>query len=332
MARDTDTIDQVGLYLEIFKRIPVNRDITCKEILDSLAMAGIEVPLLKLQRALKSIVESDRFGIERNDRSKPFGYRRSRATGFTVYDPTPQESLMFRLVEERLANELPSAILKGLKPLFDKSREVLNEKSRSSKEYEWLKKVAVVPNTLKFLPPAIKPRIFNEVSEALYDEKWLEVKYHNAAGETKTKTVNPLAIVQQGNRIYLICQFETFSNYRHIALHRIENAKETDRPASRPADFSLQHYLTHTEFNYTGDTVRWVHLTFQTRNPQTVAQLEESKFTNDQTIREVRKGVWKVDVPRIVDSILLDGWLKTWGEEAQISLVKKIPISEKTKA
>ena len=60
------------------------------------------------------------------------------------------------------------------------------------------------------------------MTEALYSDQWLDIDYRNFDGESRdNKRVQPLAQVQQGVRLFLVCQFEGYDNLRHLALHRI---------------------------------------------------------------------------------------------------------------
>lgn len=329
MARTSTALSQALLYLEILKRIPRQASVSRAEIQHSLALDGIKVQTLTLQRALKTIVETESLGIEVNDTSRPFSYRQgSTGSGLEAAQLTPQESLVMRLVEENLNYQLPSEIAKGLAPIFAKARQVLNEEAKNTSEREWLKKVAVVPNALRFEPPRILPRIFNTVTEALYQDKMLKLRFHNASGKVKEKNVSPLGLVQQDQRIYLVVQFETYDNFRHIALHRIEEAEILSRSASRPANFSIDAYVRSKPFNYCDDKVDRIRLSFETENKDTVATLRETPFNRTQTITELEKGRWKVEVAEIADSLLLDGWLNTWKEPGKLSRIRKKPIAD----
>lgn len=311
MPRTTSAVKEAFIYLAILKLIPAKSAISSIAIKDNLRTKfGIDISYLTLSRYLSNLRERDEFGVVCDTSSKPFSYRLNpNAEWLPQSQLSAQECLLYRLVEENLSHQIPGAFLKNLQPLFSKARETLKDSGARTKEQAWLNKVAVVPNQLRLISPTIKPRVFNEVSQALFEEKWLEVSYHNRNGEKKEKKlVNPLAIVQQGECIYLVVQFETYSNFRHLAIHRIDDARKTERLAQRPADFHLKDYLRCQEFNYTGPVVSMVGLTFETHNPVLVQRLNETKLAINQTIDE-SNGIWTVNVPQIIDSELLDRWL-----------------------
>lgn len=137
-------------------------------------------------------------------------------------------------------------------------------------------------------------------------------------------------MVQQGERLYLVGHYEASNELRHLALHRILSARKTDVHAMRPAGFSLDEYLESSAFNYTADCATWIHLTFETTSPETVQQLTESPLALKQTITSVAPGRWTVDVPRIIDSMLLDQWFRTWEKKAQIEAIRKTVLETRS--
>ena len=59
-------------------------------------------------------------------------------------------------------------------------------------------------------------------------------------------------------------------------------------------------------------------------------QLTESPLALKQTITAAAPGRWTVDVPRIIDSMLLDQWFRTWEEKAQIVNIRKTVLETKS--
>ena len=53
--------------------------------------------------------------------------------------------------------------------------------------------------------------------------------------------------------------------------------------------------------------------------------MEESPFNRSQKITEPEKGLYRLEAD-LVDSILLDGWIKMWEQEAQIVRVEKLKL------
>ena len=147
----------------------------------------------------------------------------------------------------------------------------------------------------------------------------------NAEGEKKEAILSPLGLVQQDGRLYLVCQFDGYGNYRHLALHRIDSVKQLKDNALGVSDFKVKDYIKSRHFNYTGDKTRLIHLILDFKNPQTKTYLEESPFNRSQKITEPEKGLFRLETD-LVDSILLDGWIKMWEQEAQIVRVEKLKL------
>jgi hypothetical protein len=124
MPKRPDTIETVYLALELLRRIPRTGRVSATELHTQLKDAGIERELRTIQRQLETLREH--FEIERDDRSKPYGYHwLSHAKGFSLPTLTPQESLMLRLAEEHLKNLLPSRLMRSMEGFFSQARKNL---------------------------------------------------------------------------------------------------------------------------------------------------------------------------------------------------------------
>ena len=324
MARQMNAINQALLYLEVIKRIPRHRFISTVEIQNSLRASGINVQILTLQRYLKQLYESGNLPLERNDNGRPFSYRMGTdSTPFPFTKLSPQEALMLRLIEANLHYQLPGKLNRAMEPFFDAARQTLSEtQGKITHENEWLNKVAVVSNTLPQIPPSIKPRIFEAVSNALFENKKLKITYQNAEGKEKTKTVSPMGLVQQDIRLYLVCRFDGYQDIRHLALHRIKNAELLTEPAQKELNFDIKTYVKEHHFNYTNSETKMVRLTLVFTNEATALNLTEAPFNRTQKIEKLEDGRYRLTV-KIEDSLLLDGWINTWRDIAGIVSVEK---------
>ena len=324
MARQMNAINQAMLYLEVIRRIPRHRFISTIEIQNSLRASGINVQILTLQRYLKQLYESGNLPLERNDNGRPFSYRMGKdSTPFPFTKLSPQEALMLRLIEANLHYQLPGKLNRAMEPFFDAARQTLSEtQGKITHENEWLNKVAVVSNTLPQIPPSIKPRIFEAVSNALFENKKLKITYQNAEGKEKTKTVSPMGLVQQDIRLYLVCRFDGYQDIRHLALHRIRNAELLTEPAQKELNFDIKTYVKEHHFNYTNSETKMVRLTLVFTNEATALNLTEAPFNRTQKIEKLEDGRYRLTV-KIEDTLLLDGWINTWRDIAGIESVEK---------
>lgn len=324
MPRSCSAPSEALIIIAILKRIPRNRFITTGELGASLKEAGIDLEPRRLQRLMQSIVSEESLHIECDRRAKPYGYRqRIPQSDLAETNLRPPECLLLRLAEEHLRYQLPAQLMKSMLPLFDAARVSLHEEGASSRASSWLKKVAFVSGTVPMQPPKIKERIFMAVSEALYRESKLRIVYCNAVDERRKAVISPLGLVQQEQRLYLVCRFDGYDNVRHLALHRIESAEVLEFSADRPKDFSLDKYIAERHFNFSsGRKIRFV---LEFLNSSTAKNLTETPFNSTQRLERLQDGAWRLTAV-MDDTVLLDGWVAAWKERAGIRRAEKLPV------
>ena len=325
MAQRPDTLETALLMVELLRRIPRGRKITASELHHQLNNAGFERDLRTIQRQLEML--SSHFEIERDERSKPYGYRwLERAQSLAVPHLTPQESLLLQLAEEHLKHLLPARLMKSMDSFFTQARRNLGDDSQGHGvrlAREWPCKVRVVATSQPLLPPAIAPGVLEEVSEALYANRWLELDYKNAAGKQQSIKVMPLGLAQQGPSLYLVCRYEGFENERSLALHRIRKAEASTLTFERPAEFDLQKYDDDGRFGFgEGERVR---LTFCMAT-EAGFHLRETPLSKDQQVRDRGDG-WMEVTATVVDSAMLEWWLRGFGEAVRDVSREAMPVT-----
>ncbi len=318
----TNTLDTVLLSLEILRRIPRGRKITAQELHQQLQHAGFHRDVRSIQRHLDKL--ASHFDIERDDRSKPYGYQwLPRAHAMSLPSLTAQESLLLRLAEEHLRPLLPAPLLKSLEGFFAQARINLNDPSNAQLEREWTRKVRVVSTTLPLLPPRVAPGVFEAVSQALYENRWLQIDYRNARRQRRTHDIMPLGLAQQGANLYLVCRFRDYSNERTLAVHRILKAEVSDLRFERPAEFDLSAYEDEGRFQYgDGNPVR---LTFCIAKAAG-AHLQESPLSHDQHVEETEDH-YQITAT-MLDSLLLRRWLNGFGNDVWNIQMQPLPTTE----
>lgn len=309
MAKRSDTLETVKLAVELLRRIPRGRKVTASELHQQLQDAGMERELRTIQRQLEML--SEHFEIERDDSSKPYGYRwLEQAKALAVPNLTPQESLLLQLAEEHLKNLLPPRLMKSMDAFFSQARRNLGPESSARLEREWPGKVRVVATSQPLLPPKIVSGVFEAVSEALYSNRWLHIEYKNAGGKRSNADVMPLGLVQQGSRLYLVCRFQGFDNERNLALHRIAAAEVSTLTFERPKTFDLKRYDDDGRFGFgEGEKVR---LVFRIERGAGL-HLMESPLSTDQEVVEHEDGKLEITAT-VVDSAMLEWWLRGFGD------------------
>lgn len=319
MSKRPDSLDTLHILLALLRRIPRNRKITAQELQSQLLAAGFVRELRTIQRHLQTLTEH--FDIECDSRSKPYGYRwKERALGLSLPGMTEQEALLLSLAEQHLSNLLPTSLMKSLAEYFTQARSSTALHGQAQKEREWLSKVRVISEIQPLLPAKIIPGVFEEVTNALYRNEWLEVDYSNVERKRTLGNVMPLGIAQQGPRLYLVCRFEDYDNERNLALHRMVAARRLNRTFMRPNDFDLAQYDGDGRFGF-GDGRR-IHLSFFITHDLGV-YLAECPLSSDQVITQARDRL-KVTAT-VVDTVQLNRWLLSFGD--QIEDVKKLHIS-----
>lgn len=225
------------------------------------------------------------------------------------------------LAEQQLSSLLPAKLMKSMEGFFTQARSQLGDKASTQREREWLQKVRVVSTSQPLLPPKIDPSVFDQVSNALYGNQWLEVDYKNAAGKRTTARVMPLGLAQQGPRMYLVCRFDGYDNERSLALHRILSARASNLTFERPKEFDLKQYDDDGRFGYgEGEHVR---LTFRIEK-EAGQHLLESPLSVDQQVVEL-DDAYKITAT-VVHSEMLEWWLRGFGPA--VSSVTKFSLQE----
>ena len=323
MAKRSDTLETVLLAVELLRRIPRGRKVTASELHRQLKDAGIDRDLRTIQRQLEML--SDHFEIERDDRSKPYGYRwLEQAKALAIPNLTPTESLLLQLAEEHLKNLLPARLMKSMEAFFSQARRNLGPDSTAHLEKQWPKKVRVVATTQLLLSPKMQAGIFEAVSDALYANRWLNLEYRNANDKLSKVEVMPLGLAQQGPRLYLVCRYKGYSNERSLALHRIVTAEASTLTFDRPKDFDLKQFDDDGRFGFgSGQRIR---LNFRI-NKKAGLHLTESPLSADQQVVEVNDKQLEITAI-VVDSDMLEWWLRGFGDA--VTKVRKVALSTRT--
>lgn len=316
MPRRPDSLETLQISLELLRRIPKGRTVTASELHEQLAEAGFERDMRTIQRQLEVLAEY--YDLDRDDTTKPFRYSwKPYAKGLSLPSLSTQESLLLLLAEQHLSALLPAKLMKSMEGFFAQAHTQLGDKNTSQREREWLGKVRVVSTTQPLLPPKINQDVFEQVSNALYGNQWLEVDYQNAAGKRAKNRVMPLGLAQQGTRLYLVCRFDGYDNERSLALNRIVAARATTLTFERPKEFDLKQYDDDGRFGYgEGERIR---LQFRI-DKEAGFHLLESPLSADQAVKELADE-YEIKAT-VVNSAMLDWWLRGFGDSVK-NIVKE---------
>lgn len=314
-----DNLETLQLAIELLRRIPRRSKVSAAELHGQIEAAGLKRDLRTIQRQLELL--SQHFDIERDDSSKPYGYRwKEQSSGLSLMMLTEQESLLLLLARRHLENLLPNRLMKSMDGFFRQASARLGDPINPGRGRQWLDKVRVVSTSQPLLPPSITDGVFEQVSDALYADQWLEVVYLNASGKRTQAQVMPLGLVQQGPSLYLVCRFEGYDDERSLALHRMQSAKATQRRFDRPQDFNLQRYDDDGRFGF-GEGRR---IRLQFSIDKTAGQhLLETPLSTTQTVK-VHPNYLRITA-EVVATAQLEWWLRGFGEN--VWSVRRSPIS-----
>jgi predicted DNA-binding transcriptional regulator YafY len=231
--------------------------ITVKELCERLRSADFKVTERTVQRDLKEL--SDVFPITADERDKPFGWSWLRdASSFDLPGLTVPEALTLTLVEQHLRHHLPPVTVDALRPHFSSAARTLSAVDDSPSR-AWLDKVRSVPPQQPLAPPRIDEECQRLVYLGLMQDRQLKLHYRKRDAEQPTVygAVHPLAVVQRGGLVYLVCMFDRYEDVRTIALHRVQQAEVLYESARRKPGFDIDAYIASGQFGViAGDPVK----------------------------------------------------------------------------
>lgn len=308
----SSAIDTVRRLLRLLQLIPVGQKVSVAMLREKLEQDGdIPVPSVRtLQRDLNLLVEE--FNLEVTESGKALNYSLPRGIQhWTQPGLGEKESLLLAMAQRHLGNLLPSDLKKVLDQQFYRADQILNYERPDSPQSQWRNKVSIVQGLQPLLPPELEEGVFDAVSKALYRNIWLTIDYCNHSGKRSTgKRVKPLGLVQQEQRLYLVCQFQGHEDFRSLAMSRLTKAQCGTETFVPPADFNLQRLEAQGFFGIEqGESVL---LSFSISR-DAGHHLLESRLAHDQIAEEIDGG-YKIQAT-VPQTLLLDRWLQSFGGE-----------------
>jgi predicted DNA-binding transcriptional regulator YafY len=246
MATNQQSLLRQWHMLRMVPRAPLK--ITVKELWERLRRDDFKVTERTVQRDLKEL--SDVFPITADERDKPFGWSWLRdASSFDLPGLTVPEALTLTLVEQHLRHHLPPITVDALRPHFSSAARTLST-ADDSPSRAWLKKMRSVPPQQPLLPPRIDEECQRLVYLGLMQDRQLRLHYRKRDAEQPTvyAAVHPLAVVQRGGLVYLVCMFSRHEDVRTIALHRVQQAEVLYESARKKPGFDIDAYIASGQF------------------------------------------------------------------------------------
>jgi len=308
----SSAIDTVRRLLRLLQLIPVGQKVSVGVLKEKLELEGdIPVPSTRtLQRDLQLLAEE--FNLEITESGKTHNYSLPRGVQhWTQPGLGEKESLLLAMAQRHLSNLLPSDLKKVLDQQFYRADQILNYERPQSPHSQWRNKVSIVQGLQPLLPPELEEGVFDAVSKGLYRNLWLTIDYCNHQGKRSTgKRVKPLGLVQQEQRLYLVCQFQGHEDFRSLAMSRLLRVQCGTETFEPPADFDLAQLESQGFFGIEqGEAVQ---LSFSISR-DAGRHLLESRLAYDQIAEEIDGG-YKIQAT-VPQTLLLDRWLQSFGDE-----------------
>jgi predicted DNA-binding transcriptional regulator YafY len=315
MGRNKSAADTLLRQWHMLRAIPRHpRRISVREIQASLDVAGFSVTARTVQRDLMEL--SNAFPLVSDEREKPYGWSwQARAPVFDLPNLSNQEALAFAMVEDYLRPLLPHALLEQLDAYFRIARARLASEHGTRGSAGWLGKIGVVQPTQSLIPPAIVAHVQGVVTDALLDDRRLEVRYRRKGErEARRYVLNPLALIQRGPLTYLLASVGDYDDVLMFALHRFDRARIAAEKARRPKEFELASFMKDGWAHYgTGKSIR---LDARFTN-EAAEHLTETPLSDDQRLGNEADGRVRLRAT-VADTPQLRWWLLGFGDAVEV--------------
>ncbi len=319
--------------LRILQLLPRKKDgtITIPRIIKLLAEDGIETNARTVQRDMLEL--SCDYSITCNNDVIPFEWFWSSNKTLSIPAMSPATAMTFSLAEKILKPLMPTHTLRNLQPNLNLAKQTLENKNKS-KARSWLKKIIVVPHSMPMIKASVKKKVFERVSQALYDDKQLELTYLAASNKTgipKVYPVHPYGLIHRDTTTELIARVDGKDGAIRFLLHRIESAKILPIKSSIPSGFNLNEYIqTKLAHPLSGQLIKfkaWVKNDNQAYN-----HILETRLSPDQKIKYVDDGL--IVSAEINETIELKWWILGMGDRIKVIQPKNLQqdISQTIKA
>ncbi|MBI3713742.1 MAG: WYL domain-containing protein [Burkholderiales bacterium] len=325
MSSNQQTLFRQWHMLRMLPRSPSKT--TAQELRERLLSAGFDVSARTIQRDLIELAQI--FPLIVDERSKPYGWSWHKdANTFDLPGLSTSEALTFILVEQNLQHQLPPTTLEALQPYFKTAKHVLANSLNVNRSKAWLNKVRTIESTLPLLPPTINHENQSIIYEALLQDRPLQLEYQKRGTKAPSiyDLVHPLAIVQRGKLLYLVCTFADHDDPRLLALHRVVSATLLYDESRRPLEFDIDRYLQSGAMGFCAGELINLEAIF-TR--QAGEHLCETPIKRDQILEELEDGRLRLQV-QVPENRELLWWLLGLGDGVEV--IKPVKLRHEIKA
>lgn len=230
------TTEQLSLVFELYRRIPQGRKVTAKQLQAELADAGMYRGIRSVQRNLDVIV--DYFDVDKDTRSKPFGYSRGMYSQPTL---GARELVLLQLAKAILSQKLPPSLEYAIDFAFSLLRVQPRSHTGMRPPQGDTRKAHAFIDELN--APMALGEFFEPISVALVHQKQITLTLKS--GE-QIEQVSPVGITATTSELYLVYQ-NTLNDYDDLPLTCIDELKVLTFYFDYPSDFQLHQYQLKSE-------------------------------------------------------------------------------------
>lgn len=231
-----NTTEQLSLVFELYRRIPQGRKVTAKQLQAELVDAGMYRGIRSVQRNLDVIV--DYFDVDKDTRSKPFGYSRGMYSQPTL---GARELVLLQLAKAILSQQLPPSLEYAIDFAFSLLRAQPRSHTGMKPPRGDTNKAHAFIDELN--APKALGEFFEPISVALVHQKQITLTLKS--GE-QIEQVSPVGIMTSASELYLVYQ-NTLNDYDDLPLTCIAKLKVLTFYFDYPSDFQLQQYQLKSE-------------------------------------------------------------------------------------
>ena len=316
--------DAVRRRIRILQYIPRRNDgsITISRIIDLLSEDMIYTNVRTVQRDMEEL-RNIFPNIQPTGSEKPYHWFWAKDETLPIPAMGPYTALTFHLAEEILKPLLPAASHQHLSSNFSAAKKVLDEKDKR-RTRRWLKKIRVVPRSLRQISAPIQDGIYDTVTQALYDDKQLEVTYMAASsksGTPNTYSIHPYGLLHRDSTTELVGKIVNDNKTRRWPLHRMQTARALNNKSVIPRNFDLDEYIkTDLAHPLSGNLI-----TFQAwikKDSQAFNHVLETQLSADQKIKYVKDGL--IVTATVNETIELKWWVLGLGERIKVLKPKSL--------
>lgn len=295
----------------ILKRLPrKGSGVSTRLLNDYLSEVGFTADIRTIQRDLVKLQQI--FDIERLDKSKPHGWRWQAGLADDLPGLDTSDALTLHLIGHRLASLVPDAMTEVIAGRIQKARNTL-EKNKDIGN--WLDKVALVNESLDYLPPSISSVNLDTIQQAVIKDFQIQVIYQSISDpEPRNLVLHPLAMVMRGVRTYLLARrdIDKKDTVKAYALHRFIEVKPLTKKTQR-GSFNLQQHIASGKMQFGQGEMISLHLKV---DKDMFKILQETPLSETQILKASEDG--GILTAKMRDSWALKWWILSKSEHLEV--------------